>query len=130
MRTITYEDALRALNQAVADKGYDHVYERSWNGYCYNVWEGQPACIVGHALIFLGVPIEWFAKDTRDNDAVGDVCHVLFMEGMFEITDEALHLLGMAQTYQDGGLTWGVSVTRAHLGQEWFDSLNLHSVAA
>lgn len=130
MQTIEYKDALRALNHAVADKGYGHAYERQGGGYCYNVWEGQPACIVGHALIFLGVPIEWFGKDTRDNDAVADVCHVLFMEGMFKITDEALHLLSMAQVYQDGGLTWGVAVTRAHLGQDWFDSLNLHVNAA
>lgn len=130
MRVVTYEETLRALNEAVRDKGYNHVYQRPDGGYCYNVWEGEPHCIVGHVLVRLGVPVEWFEKDNRNIDDVGDVCKNLFLQGLFEFEEEARDLLGDAQVFQDSGDTWGVSVTRAHLGDDWFHALHLHRNAA
>lgn len=129
MRTITYEDALRALNQAVADKGYNHVYERI-HAVCYNVWEGKPDCIVGHALVYLGVPVEWFETDSLCNDGASDVCSALFRDDMFRFDDDAIELFRSAQDSQDNASTWGVSVTRAHLGEEWFASLGLYADVA
>lgn len=129
MQIITYEDALRALNEAVKDRGYDYVYPREKRGACYNVFEGKPDCIVGWVLIHLGVPIEWFEPDTRDNDDVADTCKNLLAQSMFEFTEDAKRLLADAQHDQDSGSTWGVAVTRAHLGGDWFDNL-LHRDAA
>lgn len=130
MKTIEYADALRALNEAVKAKGYKYVYprtERSAN-YCYNIWNGQPDCIVGTALVWLGVPIEWFeAEPSRENDDVGDVCKALLLDGKFEFTEDAKDLLGQAQTHQDNGIPWGEAVTLAHLGGLTFENLGLHS---
>lgn len=128
---IGYDDVLRALNEAVKAKGYNHVYARHGDEYyCYNVWEGKPDCIVGHALVYLGVPIEWFEVDNRAIDDVGDVCKSLFLQDTFEFTHTARMMLGQVQSDQDGGMTWGEAVTRAHLGEEWFLSLDLHLDAA
>lgn len=130
MRVVTYEETLRALNEAVRERGYNYVYPRNNRGVCYNVFQGKPDCIVGWVMIRLGVPIEWFKEDTRENDNVGDVCRALFFQKMFEFEEAALDLLTDVQISQDSGSTWGVSVTRAHLGEEWYASLYLHRNAA
>jgi hypothetical protein len=127
---IGYDDVLRGLNEAVKANGYDYKYPRTERGACYNVFDGKPDCIVGWVMIWLGVPIEWFDTDGRDNADVGEVCKALFLVNDIKFSDEARDLLGWAQTYQDNGSTWGVSVTRAHLGDRWFHSLNLHQDAA
>lgn len=134
MQTITYETALRALNEAVKAKGYNHVYGSGDGnsgdlGGCYNVTlQGEPDCIVGWALIWLGVPAEWFmARDTlegcRRSAAAGPVCRMLKKAGMFEVDEDAQRLFRDAQEYQDTGRPWGLAVTKAHLGEDWFHSL-------
>lgn len=131
MRVVTYEETLRALNETVREKGYKHTYQRRGVvGYCYNVWQGQPDCIVGHVLIRLGVPIEWFDVDSRENDGVGDVCKALYLQDLFEFEEDAKDLLGYTQAAQDNGTPWGEAVTRAHLGDDVFESLGLHADVA
>lgn len=121
MKTITREMALSALNEAVKVKGYNYVYERRAGSYCYNVWEGNPDCIVGHALIWLGVPIEWFNEDSRANDPAQEVCSLLGYDDMFDVEPEAIALFNRVQAMQDSGIPWGEAVTRAHLGIDWLD---------
>lgn len=137
MQTIEYDDALRALNQAVADKGYGYVYPRDERGgHCYNVWEGNPDCIVGHALVWLGVPVEWFTKAReghlwgRENDSAYDVCTTLAVSNMFNLTEEARDLLADVQRLQDEGVPWGEAVTRAHLSTDVFEALRLNENVA
>lgn len=132
MKTIEYGDALRALNQAVADKGYGYVYPRADRpgGFCYNVWEGNPDCIVGHALVWLGVPVQWFEQGSRANDAAYEACSNLFVSDMFNLTDEARELLGDVQRLQDEGVPWGEAVTRAHLSVDVFEALRLNENVA
>lgn len=130
MHVVEYEEALRGLNEAVKTKGYDYIYPRRERLYCYNVWQGQPDCIVGWVMVWLGVPVEWFEEEHRDTDDVGDTCKALHLEGRFEFTEEARDLLGKVQISQDNGMAWGEAVTRAHLGDEWFASLNLHADVA
>lgn len=127
MRVVTYEETLRALNEAVREKGYKYTYgRRGPSMFCYNTWHGQPDCIVGHVMVRLGVPIEWFDVDNRDNDDVGDVCKALYLQDLFEFEDEAKDLLGYAQSAQDNNVAWGEAVTRAHLGDDVFESLGLN----
>lgn len=123
---IGYDEVLRGLNEAVKAKGYDYVYPRDERGICFNVFEGEPDCIVGWLLVWLGVPIEWFAVDSRDIDPIRDVCTVLHMEDVAEFTPEARNLMANVQREQDGGATWGASVTRAHIGDDWYARLRLH----
>lgn len=138
MQTIEYDDALRALNQAVADKGYGYVYPRDDRpgGSCFNVWEGNPDCIVGHALVWLGVPVEWFTEARegshwgRENDSAYDVCTNLAVSDMFNVTDEARDLLAHVQRLQDEGVPWGEAVTMAHLSVDVFEALRLNENVA
>jgi len=131
MQKITYEMALRALNEAVKANGYDYVYKRSQvTAGCYNVTlAGEPDCIVGWSLIWLGIPVEWFLgkEDGHDSNRRGagadSVCSMLKKAEMFEVTDDAKELFSRVQSAQDYGHPWGVSVTRSHLGYDWFLSL-------
>lgn len=125
MKTITHDDALRALNEAVKVKGYDFVYDRREGNSCYNVWNGKPDCIVGHALVWLGVPIEWFEEESRANDGAYDVCNALSLDEMFVVGDDALDLFREVQDSQDNQVPWGEAVTRAHLGYDVFMSMGL-----
>lgn len=130
MKTINYELALRALNEAVAKRGYNHVDRNAAKGLqCSNVSlvEGVwvPECIVGTALVWLGVPAEWF----HEQDCIGvsyvSACGRLQEEGVMQFDDEATRLLGHAQVKQDRKHTWGEAVTMAHLGDDLFHHLRL-----
>jgi hypothetical protein len=131
MKTVTYEDALRALNEAVKAKGYDYQYPVGDAGGCWNVTEtGEPDCIVGWALVWLGVPAEWFlegARDDRRGMGAVSVCPLLRNTGVLDITDEAFALFRDAQARQDGGIEWGRSVVQSHLGNDEFQRLDLLS---
>lgn len=129
MKHINYELALRALNHAVALKGYDYVDPRADIGVqCTNtrvtvegVW--KPGCIVGTALVWLGVPAEWFYEAGCNGASSSRTLEMLALSGLMKFDDEAEYLLGRAQAEQDRKSTWGRAVALAHLGDEWFNSL-------
>lgn len=127
MKTITYADALNALNEAVKAKGYDYVYTKRGN-FCYNVFDGNPDCIVGHALVWLGVPVEWFA-DSMLNENATTVCNTLNFRGMFDIEEDAIEFLSEVQVEQDSGTPWGKAVTRVHIGFKQYHVLALEAFA-
>lgn len=122
METITYERALRALNQAVATKGHDYVYrkEEMPEGGCWNVNEDgtEPSCIVGHALAWLGVPLECMTGSVR-GASIPVLDSSLTRRGIIGTSREAVDLLSEAQVNQDKGVSWGESVARAYLGTRW-----------
>jgi hypothetical protein len=136
MQKITYDDALRALNEAVKAKGYNHVYVREEFGGCYNVTlDGDPDCIVGWALIWLGVPAEWFTghdpvEGGRRGAGAGSVCHMLRKDEMLNVTDDAMELFRTVQTRQDTGTAWGAAVTMEHLSPGIFEAMRLFGTRA
>lgn len=125
MNVIEYADALRALNHAVALKGYNFVYQRpEEESACWNVWKGEAHCIVGHALVFLGVPVEWFDQNSVARSTAEDVCELLNAQSHMplEFTHAALVLFMSVQGNQDNGMPWGEAVTREHLtDDEWYE---------
>lgn len=129
MRKITYSEALHALNEAVASRHPEYVDPTSVTGMaCQNIvknnqGEWVPSCIVGTALVWLGVPVDWFVKSKCFSYSATIVAEKLQDDGLLQFTNDALDLLVVAQGHQDEGKTWGESVARARLGDLGFGSL-------
>lgn len=113
---LTYTDALRLLEKAVADKGEDYVYPHYNDGCAYfeeafRENAGQPSCIVGHVLSYGGITEEDLngANMTGVRSLTGENsrCHVL------DVDDETRELLRAAQAFQDAGMPWGHAVAEA-----------------
>ena len=100
MRTITVEEAVRALNEAVASKGYDYIDPDAAAGNsCRNVKytpDGDlvPSCIVGTALVWLGVPVEWFREQECETHSIHTLSADLKDTGTLGFTEDALEILG------------------------------------
>lgn len=127
MIEITYDATLSALNDAVVKFGHDFSYEKgafevddTWEGpvvknlcaYMHSDAEGNltvPGCIVGHAMLTLGVPKEFLAQHNTGPTA-GDLSRYLEAEGVAEVTGKARTLLGWVQGLQDDGTPWGAAV--------------------
>ena len=96
----------------VAQEQPDHVYERGEAGKCNYQVDGQPSCIVGHAMHRLGVS----AFDLREFDASGDsaIEDIIGMNpDMFDEDDKlGMELLIEAQNRQDQEVPWGLAVSQ------------------
>lgn len=131
MRTITRDDVLTALDEAVAEKGADYVYPRrttensqpEFGGGCDYVRDGAPSCIAANALHRLGVPVETLqildhlapggvGIDTRGVPAVLRAAG--FEPGSAYDHHGALGTLRKAQCRQDQGVAWGEAAKAAH----------------
>lgn len=103
--------ALELLDRAVAEKGADFVYERRALS-CRYAHEGKPDCIVGHVLVYLGVPaerltcIEGMAFDMT-------ILHHVEIEFGLAFTSKAVMALSIAQSEQDSGTPWALAVAEA-----------------
>jgi hypothetical protein len=134
-RYFTAEDVLDALHKAVADKGEDYLYEpiRVGAGIFKCIYVEQveandeivirPSCLVGHALHYLGVPLESMGL----NLYVSALLNVLKKQG-YIFDKKAELVLVVAQATQDRAMklkasndyhinpesaTWGAAVKRA-----------------
>lgn len=119
------EQAIALLKRAVEEKGEDFVYAPNANSTdksCTYEAGGQPSCIVGYALSYVGVPVEKLAAldnadDTHQIFATG--IKFLSEDGVLEeiagvtLTPQAQDILTKAQAYQDDGESWGGSVRAA-----------------
>jgi hypothetical protein len=138
-RTITRDDALTQLRNAVEDRGADYVYPGtdpdSGGVTCryfadYEVPTGEfgqdgdnphpPACIVGHALSQLGVTYEdvTAVKTARNLTNTASARALLPALPGLDVTPEALEAFADAQDAQDCGLTWGDAITAAQDSHE------------
>lgn len=122
MLTITYQDALAALRAAVHERGANYVY-RPVDGLdqcVYRTEDNQPSCIVGNALVRLGVPVE----DLPSPHGIQKNAKALLGHGPGKLdvplrgvnaTVSAANLFDLVQIEQDGGTTWGKAVELAVL---------------
>lgn len=102
----------------VAQEQPEYVYERGEAGKCHYERNGQPSCIVGHAMHRLGVS----TFDLREFDAAGDSAIEDIIEAnpdMFDKDDEpGMELLIEAQDRQDQEVPWGLAVRQQQEEQE------------
>lgn len=123
MITITKDNLIPALKRAVALKGADY---RITNGVCQYVNQDgpelQPDCLIGHALVDLGVPMEKFLGDA----VIGEVetwinaCKIstLLPSGVLNVKVEdpkVITAMSAAQRLQDDGGSWGEALKAARL---------------
>lgn len=112
---ITLPDALRALREAVEEKGWDYEYPdafRDEDSNCMYVVDDAPACIVGNALHRLGVPVEELAKNNTLNFRYRELNGV-------GISGQARMALNRAQRKQDGYGTWGDALRASEEVGHW-----------
>lgn len=107
-RTLTLEQARELLHRAVAEKGADYVYTSRKNpqfAQCVYVENGQPSCIIGHVVNYLGVPLDAIKEGVGPDQVLSDA----------GITAESTtaKLLHHAQLQQDQGIPWGQAVAIA-----------------
>lgn len=107
---LSYDRAVELLGRAVTEKGADYVYEDAVN-CAYFGEHGEPRCIVGHVLHYVGV-------EPFDPDDVHNITSfgVLMEEGVVSpvtADERAINLLVTAQVHQDRQVPWGESVENA-----------------
>lgn len=107
----------------LADANPEKVYKREVDphGYasCSYVHEGDvPGCIVGHALIQLGVTPKAIRKAGVNNSGVFSAMNALGIRDVSFFDPKAgcyiglSGSIGVAQSNQDAGFTWGSAVLR------------------
>lgn len=125
MKLVTKAEAIQLLRNAIALKGEDYVYPVPDNDFgpgCLYVKNGQPDCIVGHALAELGVPVEKMEYRNDDScreadvisaDSIGQNEAKLISAYGLAFTGGAMEVLSVAQVLQDRGESWGFSLEEA-----------------
>ena len=108
LRTLTTGEFLHALRQVVAEKGESYTYPESerdaWD-VCRYWHNGQPSCIIGHALDALGVVVPPSLEGMSANS--------IFRE--WRAKDPVTRAALAAQRAQDRGATWGEALSAAEL---------------
>lgn len=108
MTELDYDTALGLLFRAVEEKGEDFVYtplgvDEHGDSQCKYFEHGQPSCIVGHVLDYMGI----------DSVREGLGASFALRELGIEVDAATQHLLDEVQTQQDGGMPWGEALRRA-----------------
>ena len=101
-KTLTYERAKELLLQ-VTEGREDYVYQNpdpEHPAACYNHWNGEPSCLIGHAIAADGIDL--VEEVGAELDAAGAVEDIY---GQWE--ENAVRLWVKAQIRQDGGYPWG-----------------------
>lgn len=127
---ITAEQALDALEKAVALKGPDYVYtdqatgiradSEEWHGTgigCrYAGPDGEPACIVGTALSIIDQAVFDVVRECEAEEGsfpVIDLCEGTGDVPVVVAAADAVWVFRCAQVAQDGGATWGEALKAA-----------------
>lgn len=103
--------ALELLDRAVKEKGEEYIVP-----HCvYFADQGSPACIVGHALSYVGVESDNFLGSMGNHEIITDLSADFL--GV-ELTPKAYKVFARAQEIQDGrekeNPSWGNAVKVTH----------------
>jgi hypothetical protein len=119
---VTLDDALDALRKAVAEKGHEYVYSEEHDSCYYAAvvnGEPQPACMVGHALVYLGVPADHLVESGWNYmSVVGSVGTGALNDLGYVFDRDAIGVLNVAQRVQDllddeKDTSWGAALAEA-----------------
>jgi hypothetical protein len=109
MAKITLANIRDAVNRAIRLKGADYVYVGDDLKRCtYLNSADQPSCLIGYALIDLGVSWDTLLNHNRNSIST------LSIRGVVDIEEDALTWAANVQVLQDRGETWGVAVAGAN----------------
>lgn len=101
LKQLDYGQAVVFLEKAIAEKGADYEYERPEESEtCLYFEQGQPSCIVGHVLSYMGY------NHVTEGMGVMGVLRSLGIDADYQTQN----LLMNVQTSQDGGMPWGDAV--------------------
>lgn len=115
MAVITWDQIQSVLDDLVAEKGADFVYEplsipgSNPRSICTYLHGQEPGCLVGHVLLRLGVDREWLAGE--EGSSGGDV--VTYSDLEIEDLTRVAKFLSQVQGYQDDSIPWGQAVQMA-----------------
>lgn len=150
IRHLDIQTALNILEEAIEDKGSEHVYRNTndTNGPSgcvyvlgtkavvegHNDWGDpievetntdhmEPGCIIGNALIGRGIPMEKFVElGINSETPVDDVISAFETAGLIGSCDfSAIDVLREAQDYQDVGNSWGTAYIKARRAADMYD---------
>lgn len=128
--------ALRALREVVTEAGEFYVYPVGKAigvpGGCAYVRQGEPDCIVARTLVKLGATVEslipWEGKSCDFMPSVHAAWRNHYPVAPVPMGMPAYNVLRWAQTMQDRGETWGVSLRAAEREAEVSYGVVLESV--
>lgn len=121
MSTIKVSDLWNEVIKVSQDDP-EFVYDRDEeSGKCSYQRNGEPSCIVGHALHRLGVSIEDLkAFDTMSDSDINEI--ILSNHDIFEVDSMAAKRgLEFTQANQDSGKPWAEAVRE---GKSWAEDVN------
>lgn len=110
---------LEAEVRRLAAERPDFVYARpsgtTW-GSCVYAHDGCGSCIMGQALINVGIPVEWFTESgTRNTWGIGELISLLHFEERIadDFDRRATDWFSDVQTQQDLSNKWSDAIARA-----------------
>lgn len=124
--TITKDEVERDLNEIIAGRE-DYVYQKPVvAGSCVYFHDGQPSCLVGHWLHKRGIEFDAQHEGKGANQLLGETHNYRTDKTDPPVYDlgidaDAVHVLAEAQSFQDDGYAWGVSVKHAVSGTNPYD---------
>lgn len=103
---VTPAAVLAEMAVLVKKVGQEYVYEKPENG-CVYVDSGQPSCFIGRVLFALGADIDFLTD--HEGQSAKSLAKALILKHGWEIDVEAMQLMTIAQSAQDGGATWSLA---------------------
>lgn len=134
MLYLDFEKAQQLVNEAIAEKGADYVYEKEGSAchYVHNVtkaWDSikedyvsafdaaTTGCLVGHALKLGGVPLEAMGSGYRNESDADSLLSKLEQTDFVTVMPKAKWYLINLQQSQDLGTPWGMAAEAAARGK-------------
>ncbi|AWN05155.1 hypothetical protein SEA_VORVOLAKOS_75 [Streptomyces phage Vorvolakos] len=132
MIDIDIDRAKALVNELIAERGADYVYEKEGSsckyvhgvGYDEDEWgdgeenfsKATPGCLVGAVLHKAGVPLESMGTYSRNDEGSYDLIEHLTADELVHVSQEANNFLGNVQASQDAGAPWGLAAEKAAQG--------------
>jgi hypothetical protein len=125
MLDLNFNKAKSLVEESIASRGEDYVYQKNGNSCAYvhnigDVWDAEnerfeddfssatPGCLVGDALKRGGIPLETMGGDVN-TEGSDSLLTLLSWRRHLTYTEKASLYLNNLQTSQDNGATWGES---------------------